>query len=176
LTLYSVDFKHLSAGLGVVKDVKAFKVEANTEAQAKTQIKEWFDVQGKIFIAKAVPLEIVNELPTREEAGVFEHGHYSYLRKDGIVYVESSSLNSMTVSMEDVQSRKDYEDSWKHKFVMVKNKDWIEFFTQAPPCTLFGLPEYKYCEDCPDGCTKMGIPLYGKEINGDGTSHKKAVV
>ncbi|MHA1285785.1 MAG: hypothetical protein ACTSPB_00150 [Candidatus Thorarchaeota archaeon] len=176
MTLYTVDFKCLSACLGEVKDIKGFKVEANTEVQAKNQIKEWFDVQGKIFIAKAVPLEIMNELPTREEAGVFEHMTYSFLRKDGVVYRASSSLNAMTVSMEAVQSRKDYGDSWNHKFVMVKNNDWIEFFTQAPPCTLFGLPEYKYCDECPDGCTKMGIPLYGKEINGDGTPHKKAVV
>ena len=176
MTLYSVDFKHMSAGLNEVKDVKGFKIEANSEAQAKKQIREWFDVQGEILIAKAVPLGIVNELPTREEAGVFEHGTYSYLRKDGVVYRASSSLNSMTVSVEDVQRRKDYADSWKHRFVMVNNNGWIEFFTQAPPCTLFGLIEHEYCEDCPDGCTRLGIPLWSRGINGNGTPHKKGVV
>lgn len=176
MTLYSVDFKHRLVGLDVVKDIKGYKIEADNKTQAKKQIKEMFDVQGKIIIEKAVPLEILKELPTRKEAGVFKHGSYSYLRKDGIVYVESSALNSFTVSIEDVQRQKDFEDSWKHKFVMVNNNGWIEFFTQAPPCTLHGLPEHKSCKDCPDGCTKLGIPLYGKGINGDGTSHKKAVV
>ena len=54
MTLYTVDFKCLSACLGVVKDVKGFKVEANTEAQAKKQIEEWFDVQGEISIKAVV--------------------------------------------------------------------------------------------------------------------------